>query len=186
MKKLLIIGTLISLALTGCDGLKGTANPLPTVSLDSGKPQTEVVARTPDAKQANNENPSSSGVTASGVVVSLNQAQFVANTNGSVQAVQTAVGSEVKKGDVLVLLSGREKMKASVEAARLELLSAKQALEAVNRDAAKARAAVQVRLAEANKALDDATRRRDTATSVMGLRAPSILPKRTIFWQRTI
>jgi HlyD family secretion protein len=52
-------------------------------------------------------------------------------------------------------------MKAAVDAAKLELLSAKQALDAVYRDADKVRAAALVRLAEAHKALDDATRRRE-------------------------
>jgi multidrug resistance efflux pump len=78
-----------------------------------------------------------------------------------VQEVKTALGADVKSGDILVVLSGREKMKAAVEAARFELLSAQQVLDAVNRDADKVRAAVQVRLVEANKALDDAVRRRD-------------------------
>lgn len=148
--------------LTGCNGIKGAATPLPTVSLDSGQPAAaqSTVDRN-QVKPAENAGQATGGVAASGVVVSLNQAQFMASTSGSVQEVQTSIGAEVKSGDVLVVLSGREKMKAAAEAARFELLSAQQALDAVNRDAGKVRAAAQVRLAEANRALDDAVKRRD-------------------------
>ncbi|BCY18450.1 hypothetical protein hrd7_22990 [Leptolinea sp. HRD-7] len=161
MKKILYITVVSLLILSGCDGFKGAATPLPTVSLDSG--QTSPAQRTeePYLKAAEKNVPSTGGVTASGVVTSQNQAQFIASTSGSVQEVRTTVGADVKSGDILVVLSGREKMKAAVEAARYELVSAQQALDAVNRDADKVRAAALVRLAEANKALDDAIRRRD-------------------------
>ncbi len=187
MKKILYIAVVSLLTLTGCDGFKGAATPLPTVSLDSG--QTAPAQRTeePDLSAAEKNVQTTGGVTASGVVTSLNQAQFMASTSGSVQEVRTTIGADVKSGDILVVLSGREKMKAAVEAARFELLSAQQALDMVNRDADKVRAAALVRLAEANKALDDAIRRRDyrnfrngSESTINAAKADFILAKDTL------
>jgi multidrug resistance efflux pump len=161
MKHIAFVGLLVVLSVSACGGTSGKATALPTVALDSGNQaqstaQSTSVSETPAAHQS-----TGGGVTASGTVTSLHQAQFVANSSGSVQSVNTSVGTDVKSGDLLVVLSGREKMKASVEAARLELLSAQQVLDTVNRDADKARAAALVRLAEARKALDDAAKRRE-------------------------
>jgi multidrug efflux pump subunit AcrA (membrane-fusion protein) len=161
MKRIAFVGLLVVLTLSACGGSYGKATPLPTVALDSGSQaqpaaKSTTVSEPPAAHQS-----TGGGVTASGTVTSLHQAQFVANSSGSVQSINTSVGTDVKSGDLLVVLSGREKMKASVEAARLELLSAQQVLDTVNRDADKARAAALVRLAEARKALDDATKRRE-------------------------
>ena len=122
MKRIAFVGLLVVLTLSACGGTSGKATPLPTVALDSAN-QTQPavkstsVSETPAAHQS-----TGGGVTASGTVTSLHQAQFVANSSGSVQSVNTSVGTDVKSGDLLVVLSGREKMKASVEAARLELL----------------------------------------------------------------
>lgn len=187
MKKILIIAVVSIFSLTGCDGFKGAATPLPTVSLDSGQPPAEQFTGEPKAQPAEIDSQSTGGVTASGVVTSLNQAQFLASTSGSVQEVRTTLGADVKSGDVLVVLSGREKMKAAVEAAQFELLSAQQALDAVNRDAGKVRAAALVRLAEANKALDDAARRREyrdfrngSESTINAAKADFILAKDTL------
>jgi HlyD family secretion protein len=187
MKKTLVVISVLILILTGCDGYKGAATPLPTVSLDSSQPAATQNADKADAPPLENDVQRAGGVTASGTVVSLNKAQFMASTSGSVQEVKTSLGADVKSGDVLVVLSGREKMKAAVEAARFELLSAQQVLDAVNRDADKVRAAVQVRLVEANKALDDAIRRRDyrnfrngSESTINAAKADYILAKDTL------
>lgn len=159
MKRFGFIGLLAVFVLSGCNSMAGTPTPLPTIVLDS-KDQPQVkqtrLQITPDTSQS-----AIGGVTASGIITSQHQAQFVSNGSGSVESVNVSMGEEVKNGDLLVVLSGREKMKASVEAARLELISAQQALDAVYRDADKARAAALVRLAEAKKSLDDATKRRE-------------------------
>ena len=154
------------------------------MSLDSGNQPQAAESTAKPAAETTASQQSTGGVTASGVVTSLHQAQFVANSSGSVQSVNVSVGADVKSGDLLVVLSGREKMKASVEAARLELLSAQQALDAVNRDADKARAATLVRLAEARKALDDAVKRREyrnfrngSESSINAAKADYILAK---------
>ena len=163
MKRVLIIGLIVTFLLSGCNSVGKTSSPLPTVALDSQDQATNSISamqttemQTPDSR------PNVGGTAAaSGTITSLHQAQFVANSSGSVQSVNVTVGEEVKSGSILVLLSGREKMQAAVDAAQLELLSARQELEAVNRNADKVRAAAQVRLAEASKALDDAVRRRE-------------------------
>jgi HlyD family secretion protein len=192
MKKTFVFSVVILLILAGCDGFKGAATPLPTVSLDSGQPAA--MERTPSvdtipavSENEGNTDQQTGGVTASGVVTSINQAQFMASTSGSVQDVKTSIGADVKSGDILVVLSGREKMKAAVDAAQFELLSAQQALDAVNRDAGKVRAAAQVRLVEANKALDDAVKRRDyrnyrngSESTINAAKADYILAKDTL------
>jgi multidrug resistance efflux pump len=187
MKKIFLYSVVILLTLSGCDGFKGAATPLPTVSLDSGQPAAEKSTDEPESQPVEDGGQVTGGVTASGVVTSLNQAQFMASTSGSVQDVKTSIGADVKSGDILVVLSGREKMKAAMNAAQFELLSAQQALDAVNRDAGKVRAAAQVRLAEANKALDDAVRRRDyrnyrngSESTINAAKADYILAKDTL------
>lgn len=184
MTKNIIFLLIFSLLISGCG--KSTATPIPTVSLDSGQPrEVQATVDTEDPIPDEDAIPAGiGGVTASGVVVSVNQATFVASSSGSVQDVRTFVGADVKEGEILVLLAGREKMQASLEAARLELLSAEQALNAVNRDADKVRAAAQVRLAEAKKALDDAIKRREyrnfrngSESSINEARADFILAK---------
>ncbi|NMB56276.1 MAG: HlyD family efflux transporter periplasmic adaptor subunit [Leptolinea sp.] len=163
MKQVLIIGLVVTILLSGCNGVGKTSSPLPTVALDSQDQTTNStsVAQTTETRTPDSSPNESGNAAASGTVTSLHQAQFVANSSGSVQTVSVTVGEEVKSGSILVVLSGREKMQAAVDAAQLELLSARQELDAVNRDADKVRAAAQVRLAEASKALDDAVRRRE-------------------------
>lgn len=184
MKRIFGPGLLLIFILSGCGGRTGAATPLPTVSLDSGNPAQSAAATAKPSAGTPAPRGSSGGVTASGIVTSLHQAQFVANSSGSVQSVNVAVGADVKSGDLLVVLSGREKMKASVEAARLELLSAQQTLDAINRNADVARAATLVRLTEARKALDDAVRRREyrnfrngSESSINAAKADYILAK---------
>ncbi len=185
MKKSLYVVVISLICLTGCSGIKGAGTPIPTVSLDSvPKQETNIPDTVPGSSSEMENLVAIGGVTASGVVRSMNQAQFVATGSGSVQIVQTAVGREVREGDILVVLAGREKMQAAVEAARLEQLSAEQALDAVYRDADKVRAAAQVRLAEANKALDEAVKRREyrnfrngSESSINEARADFILAK---------
>ncbi|NLF51974.1 MAG: HlyD family efflux transporter periplasmic adaptor subunit [Leptolinea sp.] len=186
MKKNSLFLILPLMIFSGCNSLSGAATPIPTISLDSSLPQQiQSTSVAPDlSREEKEQSPAIGGVTASGVVVSVNQAQFVANSSSSVKLVQTTVGAEVKKGEILVVLAGREKMQAAVEASRLDLLSAEQGLEAVYRDTDKVRSAAQVRLAEARKALDDAIKRREyrnfrngSESSINEARADFILAK---------
>lgn len=102
---------------SGCSAFGGgTPAPLPTVVLDNSS------ANTTSASQIN-----ANGVTASGVVAPAQQAQLASLLGGSVEKVNVAVGDKVQSGQVLLVLSGGDKLSAAVEAAKLELLSAQQA-----------------------------------------------------------
>jgi len=140
-----------SLTLVGCSVFGGgTPQPLPTVVLDSAKP-------TPQGASA----PASSGtVTASGVVAPGRQATLAAAASGIILKLGAAEGDTVQAGQVLVNLSGSEKLAAAREAANFELLQAQQAVKTLQDAAPQALANAQLRLANAQKALDDARQRR--------------------------
>jgi multidrug efflux pump subunit AcrA (membrane-fusion protein) len=151
--KLLLILLLAStaLAVAGCSVFGGsTPQPLPTVVLDTPRATAQGA---PAAV-------SGSGVTASGVVAPARQVTLAAAAAGSIQTLGAAVGDSVQGGQVLVSLSGSEKLAAALEAANLELLAAQQAVKALQDGAAQALADAQLRLANAQKALDDAKQRR--------------------------
>ncbi|HEX9012083.1 MAG TPA: biotin/lipoyl-binding protein, partial [Anaerolineaceae bacterium] len=80
---------------------------------------------------------------------------------GRVAAVPVKEGQQVRKGDILVQLGDREPYEAAVTAARLELLSAQQAIDRLNENGDVARAAAQLALVKAQKALDDTRKTRD-------------------------
>ncbi len=114
----------VGLLLTACNAFsQSSSEPLPTVVLE------------------NNASPSQTsfpvtgtGVIASGTIVPARQAQVAATMAGSVSAVNVAVGDRVQTGQVLIALAGSEKLAASIEAARFELLSAQQALADLDKD----------------------------------------------------
>jgi multidrug efflux pump subunit AcrA (membrane-fusion protein) len=141
---------LAAILLSGC-GAFGQATPqtLPTVVLDSE-------GTTPQASSP----ASGAGVIASGIVVPAQQARIAAAMGGNVETVTVTVGDQVQAGQVLLKLSGAEKLAAAVEAANLELLSAQQALASLNENAGQARAQAQLRLAQAKDAFDTAEKQR--------------------------
>jgi multidrug resistance efflux pump len=140
------IASIALTTLTAC-GLIGqpTPQPLPTVVLDGNRPTSQAPAQS-----------SLGGVVASGKVVPAQQAQLAATLGGNAKAVNVAVGDAVKAGQVLVSLAGSERLTATVAAANLELLAARQALAALNDNAGQARAVAQQNLSDAQKALKDA------------------------------
>lgn len=153
MKRKLLWILLAAWMLTGCGAFsKTTPTPLPTVVL--GNPST-----TPQAAASSQAN-TGGGVTASGVVVPAQQAQIASAAGGAIIGLDVAVGEQVKVGQVLVRLAGSEKVQAAIGAANMELLSAQQALKTLNKNADSARTAAQLRLANAQKALDDAQKHR--------------------------
>lgn len=141
---------LAAILLSGC-GAFGQTTPqtLPTVVLDSG-------GTTPQASSP----VSGAGVIASGIVVPAQQVRIAAAMGGNVETVTVTVGDQVQAGQVLLKLSGAEKLAAAVEAANLELLSAQQALASLNENAGQARAQAQLRLAQAKDAFDTAEKQR--------------------------
>jgi multidrug resistance efflux pump len=141
---LLITATLL---LSACTVFSPAApTPLPTLVLGTPNPST------PQASDVAH----SGGVTASGNVVPAQQAQLAAALAGNVKSVSVVVGDQVSAGQVLVALSGSEKLAAAVETANLALLSAQQALSNLQNNASQATALAQQTLANAQKALDDA------------------------------
>jgi multidrug efflux pump subunit AcrA (membrane-fusion protein) len=165
---LLAAVALTPLALSAC-GTLGKANPtpLPTVVLGSGGSggasgtAAPAGAATPSSSAAVNAAGSSSGgVTASGVVAPAQTAQLAATQSGSVDSVLVADGDVVEAGQVLVKLGGGEQFSAVLETAKTALLSAQQDLKTLSDNADQARSAAQLRLANAEKALDAAEKKR--------------------------
>lgn len=147
---------LVILLLAGCDVFDHSSpQALPTIVLDSPTSSGTDLPAPNEAPIA-----STGGVTASGKVVPILQIQLSSALGGDVLEVKPREGERVKAGQVLVRLSGSEKLAAMVELANMELLSAQQALKTLKDSGDKARAAAQLRLANAQIALDDAERRR--------------------------
>jgi multidrug efflux pump subunit AcrA (membrane-fusion protein) len=123
---------LIFFTLAGCGALPSgwslsaaTPEPLPTIVLDNP---------TPVSGGAASSQGSSGGVIASGMVAPAQEAEMAFPIGGNVEAVNVAVGDRVEAGQVLVRLSGSKKLAAAVESANVELLSAQQAFEALQKD----------------------------------------------------
>lgn len=81
--------------------------------------------------------------------------------NGVIDEVLVNEGDAVKPGDVIACLKGLEKQKAVVAAAQSELLAARQDFDDLQENANVSRAAAQLKLAEAKKALDKAVENRN-------------------------
>lgn len=96
------------------------------------------------------------GTVAEASVVPIKHVTLSFTSPGIVVEMLAPEGGKVKAGDVIAKQKGTERLQASIAAADLELLSAQQALDTLNRNAAEARAAAQLRLAEAEKRLDRA------------------------------
>ena len=168
---------LLVVFLSGCGSLsKATPTPLPTVVLDSGAAGTQESLPL-----------KTGGVTASGRVVPAREAQIVSLSGGRVEAVYVSLGEQVEEGQALVKLSGEERLLAAVEAARVEVLASEQALKALQENTEQARTAAQLRLANAQKALDEAEKRRaskefrnGSQSTIDAARADVILAQNTL------
>jgi multidrug efflux pump subunit AcrA (membrane-fusion protein) len=146
---------LVAFMLAGCSGvMNASPTPIPTVVLGEINPAGVPAAPT------SNDLSTGGGVRAAGIVVPAQEAQLSSAIGGNIQAMNVELGDPVQAGDVLVVLTGAEKLNAALQAANLELLSAQQALASLQDNAEQARAAAQVRLADAKKALDDAQKQR--------------------------
>ncbi len=143
---LILLTALAACPLSGCGVFAPAApTPLPTVVLGSNNP-------TPQGSGA--------GVTASGVVVPAQEVQIASAGGDTVEALNVAVGDQVRTGQVLVKLAGSQTQAAAIAAANVELLTAQQTLQTLKDNAAQATAAAELRLANAQKALDDAKKHR--------------------------
>jgi multidrug efflux pump subunit AcrA (membrane-fusion protein) len=144
-KAIIVLLVVSFFALSGCGIFAASPTPLPTVVLGTANPNPQATTV-----------PLSGGVTASGNVFPAQQAQLVSAVGGQIDALNVALGEQVKTGQLLVTFAGREKLAAAVEAAKLELLTAQQALGSLNDNIEVARAQAQQNLADAQKALKDA------------------------------
>jgi multidrug efflux pump subunit AcrA (membrane-fusion protein) len=144
---------MIAWLLAGCGMVGRTPDPLPTVVLESN---TTAPTRQAAGQTAAPVAQTGAQVTASGVVVPARQVQVASAQGGNVQAVLVTAGQQVRSGETLILLAGSERLSAAVEAARTQLLVAQQELQKLEENAGQARSAALLRLATANKALDEA------------------------------
>jgi len=160
-KSLVLVAAMAAFLLSGCGVFSGaTPTPLPTIVLGSSNPapQSSPQGASPAATAV--AGAGGGGVTASGVVIPAQEVQISASISENVEALNVAAGDQVKAGQVLIRLTGSQAQVAAITAAQVDLLSAQQALQTLNDNAAQALAAAQLRLANAQKALDDAKTKR--------------------------
>ena len=152
MKKasLLVIVFVIALALSACGS--GTSNqPIPTVVLDGGTPNASSTQTVQTVAQPVS---SSGGVTASGVVQSMQEAQLAFAMAGNVKKAYVAEGDQVKAGDLLVELDNA--------AVQVQVDQAQRTVRELTSQSAIATAEQAV--ANDQKAYDDAKKKVDTIT----------------------
>ena len=153
MRKAFFVALICMFLIAGC-GTIATPIPkvLPTVVLDSGT----TVEGTPSS--TNVSIPASAN--ASGKVVPAQMATLASAVGGNIISFRVVEGDSVEAGQILVTLSGADQFTAAVSAAKLELLSAEQALKDLQNKNEVAKAAAQLRLANAKDALDQAEKNR--------------------------
>ncbi len=147
MKKVYLICLLIiTLMLSACGSGNKSAQPIPTVVLDSGTPNASPT-------QAVSQPSSSNGsVTASGVVKPIQAAQLAFAFAGNIKKVYVAEGDQVKAGDVLAELDNTT--------TQVEVDQAQRALRELTSSAAVA--AAEQAVANAQKTYDDAKKKVDS------------------------
>jgi HlyD family secretion protein len=161
---LVLLACMAAFLLSGCGILtQATPTPLPTVVLGSSNPTAP--GATTNSTPVSPSVPSGlsgggGGVTASGVVIPAQEVQIAPAVGENVEALNVAAGDQVKAGQVLVRLAGSQAQVAAITAAQVDLLSAQQALQTLKDNAAQALADAQLRMANAQKALDDAKKKR--------------------------
>ena len=104
---------------------------------------------------------SSGGVVAEGSVVPVENVTLGFTSPGIVEEIFKREGDTVKQGDMVVRLKGKERLAASIAQAEQALLAAQRSLSDLNSNAAVAKGNAELKLANANDALDKATKHRD-------------------------
>ncbi len=145
---------LMAFPLAGCGVFsKATPQALPTIVLGSNSSPSA-----PAPAQGNRGE-----VTASGIVGPAQEAVLVFSLGGKVETVNAGVGDRVEVGQVLARLSGNEQLQAALSAAELDLLTAQQALEDLEKPQPLKIAQAQVALDQAKTALNDLLHPPETA-----------------------
>lgn len=144
---LVSIVVLSAVILSACDMMNPTST--------TAEPTKAAVAQVQPTK-------TSDRIVSEGVVVPIQYTYLSFETQGVVEEVLVAEGEKVEAGGLIARLKGSAQLEAAMTAAKLELLSAEQDLENLKENADVARAQAQLRMAEANKALDDAKDKRQS------------------------
>lgn len=95
-------------------------------------------------------------ISAEGKVIPQDHAQLSFNVPGLVETLTVKEGDIIQAGEVIATLKGREQVEASISAAKMELISAQQALDELIDQAPLQTAQAQQELANAWEALDEA------------------------------
>jgi len=103
------------LILTGCAVGGSAPTAVPTLNLDEITPATE---------SSSGVVSTSSGVTASGILVPIQESRIGSKSINHVAAIQVSLGDEVKQGEILAILGGKEEAEAALAAAEAAALSA--------------------------------------------------------------
>ena len=108
-----------ALLLTAC-GVVSTSTPIPTVVLDT------------DTSTSNNQSNDANSISASAVLVPINDAQLSFTTVGKVTQVNVKVGDQVQAGDVLIQLDTTI-LEAKVKEAEANIIAAQAQINYLNR-----------------------------------------------------
>lgn len=99
-------------------------------------------------------------INATGMVIPSQWASISVQSNGIVEQLNVTEGQKVAEGDILMTISGHDQLKASLESAKLSELQAQQQYDDLFENWEQAKAASQLRLAQAEKDYDKAVDRR--------------------------
>jgi multidrug resistance efflux pump len=139
-QKLLLSIFLLAFLAAGCSGGGGKTTP------------------TPEGDEASRPAPV---VNATGVIIPEKWSDLSLQNPGVIEEILVEKGEPVRAGQVLLRIQGREGFEAAVAAAELDYLSAQKAIDDLNSSHNEVRAAAQLRLANAVKALDKAQEKRE-------------------------
>lgn len=104
------------LILTGCSVGGSSPTAVPTLNLDEITPVTET--------SPSGDVPASSGVTASGILVPIQESRIGSKSINQVESVHVSLGDEVTQGQLLATLGGKQEAEASLAAAEAAAISA--------------------------------------------------------------
>ena len=142
LHNLIVVISFLSMAfLWGCGAKNPTSQPVDAIV------QTPVMT--------------SFAVMAEGKVVPVRNAILSFPVPGVVAEIVKDEGSQLKKGEIIAWLNGKENAEASIAAAEAQLTAAQQALDKLIENAALEKASKELALAEAQKALEDANKERE-------------------------
>ncbi|MEA4909739.1 MAG: biotin/lipoyl-binding protein [Chloroflexi bacterium] len=98
------------------------------------------------------------------VVVPVNYVNLSFSGQGIVEEVLVAEGEQVHKDQIIARLKGSEQMQAELSKAKMQLVSAQQAVDDLYKNAEVARANAQLTVVKAQDTLDDAKEKRESKT----------------------